>query len=331
MTYEIAIVVTNDFNAMGTTAFIDPLRAANYLDNETLYHWELFSSDGGLLRASNGMMIDTRPIPDIDEKCLDLAVISSSWTPEQHYDDATLIKSIKRWGRRGIPLCAIDTGAFILAHAGQLKNHSATTHYEHLDSLMEVNPQVTASDNLFVMDGNILSTSGGTASIDLALHIIGAQHGYALTNAAARYIFHHRIHTTHERQNHPAHEPLGNTPSQGIRDAILLMEENLETPLSVPDIAARVGISQRHLTRLFQRYTRQSAVQYYRDMRLDRGRAFVTQTEMSVIEIAMACGFSSVEHFSRAYRRRFRISPREDRVAGRVPFQFRALPLQSSR
>jgi AraC family carnitine catabolism transcriptional activator len=263
----------------------------------------------------------------MDEKMLDMGVISSSWTPEKYYEDRALITKIRSWSRNGVMLCGLDTGAFILAHAGLLKHRAATVHYEHFDTFQEVYPDVQPSENLYVIDENFLSTGGGVASIDLALQLIQRCHGKALANASARYIFHDRLRSGDERQNNVNYEPYSQTAPEKLQEAILLMEQNLEEPLTVCEIARQANISQRHLVRLFKRYTQHSAVQYYRDIRLDRGRSLVTQTNMSVLEIAVACGFGSVSHFSRAYRARFGITAQKDRVLGRVPFEFRAWPM----
>ncbi len=87
-----------------------------------------------------------------------------------------------------------------------------------------------------------------------------------------------------------------------------------------------VGLSSRHLQRLFAYYTGKTPVQFYLDLRLDRARGLVTQTELSLVEIAGSCGFTRSETFSRAYKKRFGITPGRDRIEGRVPFQFRSFP-----
>jgi AraC family carnitine catabolism transcriptional activator len=105
------------------------------------------------------------------------------------------------------------------------------------------------------------------------------------------------------------------------------MEEHLEQPLTIAQICARVGLSHRQLDRLFARYVRKTPALYYRDIRLDRARGLITQTSLSMIEIAYASGFSSQVHFSRAYKDRFGIAPSKDRIEGRIPFEFRAWPM----
>jgi AraC family carnitine catabolism transcriptional activator len=108
------------------------------------------------------------------------------------------------------------------------------------------------------------------------------------------------------------------------------MERNLEEPLAIADIAARVGASQRQLERLFHEHTGAAPLRYYIDVRLDRARGLITQTDLSIRNVAAACGFNSPVHFSRTYKARFGVTPSHDRTAGRVPFQFRSFPNHAS-
>ena len=106
-----------------------------------------------------------------------------------------------------------------------------------------------------------------------------------------------------------------------------LLEHRPDEEVSLAAIAAHAGISQRRLERLFRRFIGRTPARYYRDVRLDRARGLATQTDLPLREIALACGFASPEHFSRAYRKRFGAPPQVDRQAGRVPFEFRAWPM----
>ena len=104
------------------------------------------------------------------------------------------------------------------------------------------------------------------------------------------------------------------------------MERNLEHLLPIGAVARRVDLSQRQLERLFKRHTGVTPVRYYLDVRLDRARGLVTQTELPITDVAIACGFTGGAQFARAYKTRFNIIPSRDRVEGRVPFQFRSFP-----
>ncbi len=323
---RLTLIVTPHFNLAATTAFIDPFRAANYLDGAAHFAWDIASGAGGPCLASNGMSIGTLPLADLRASPRDMVLISSSWTPEAHFTQQ-LSSALWWWAQAGTTLGGIDTGAFLLAQAGLLDGRRATVHYEHMDAFGERFPACTLSEDLYVFDGNRVSCAGGAASFDFALQIIRMARGDALANAAARYLFHGAVRPPGTAQNDAPLEPLGNTAPSAVKRAIALMEKNLEAPLPIAQICTQIGISHRQLNRLFAAFVRKTPALYYRDIRLDRARGLVTQTELAMSEVALASGFASQVHFSRAYRERFGLPPRADRIEGRVPFEFRAWPM----
>lgn len=324
--FRLLVIVTPNFNLAATMGFLDPFRASNYLDGSILFRWDLASAAGGEIVASNGVGVTTRMLRELRNQDQEMVIVSSSWAPET-YNSIPLHGALQRWARAGVTMGALDTGAFILAEAGLLKGKRVTTHYEHIDSLKELYPETEVSEDIFVYDGKRITCCGGAAATDFALHIVRGIHGDSLANAAARYLFHHSLRPQGTSQNPGSVEPLGSTAPAILKRAIKLMEENLEDVLAIPQICKRLRLSQRQLDRVFSIYVKKSPVLYYRDIRLDRARSLVTQTDMRLSEVAVACGFSSQAHFSRAYRDRFGLSPRTDRVEGRVPFEFRAWPM----
>ncbi|ATQ56405.1 GlxA family transcriptional regulator [Paracoccus yeei] len=323
---RLLVIVTPSFNLLATTGFVDPLRAANYLAGTVRVGWQFASTEGGMVKASNGMSVETRALAGVASDSFDIVVVSSSWSPEAHAEPQLLI-ALRRWARNGATIGALDTGAFILAQAGLLKGRRATVHYEHIDALGELHDDIDVSEDLFVLVPQRFTCSGGAAAIDMGLHILRSHCGNSLANAAARYIFHPTIRPENSPQNPLTLEPLGYTTPKALRQVIALMEKHLEEPLTIPEFCNRVGMSQRQINRLFERYIGKTAVIYYRDIRLDRARGLVTQTDLQMAQIAAASGFTSQAHFSKAYRERFGISPRTDRSEGRIPFEFRAWPM----
>ncbi len=321
---EIAIVITPGFNMAATIGFLDPLRAANYLIGDPVFRWALYADANTKPTASNGLAIKTEPLSAL-KRSPHFGVISTSWTPEAHYGafDALL----RRWSRFGTSLVGLDTGAFVLAAAGLLDGYRATVHYEHMDAFAETYPDVALSEDLYVIDRDRLTASGGGSAIDLGLQIVRSVAGQGIANSAARYVFHERLRPEGTRQLPDEREPTGIMAPEALRRAIQVMEENLEEVAPMPVIAERAGISQRRMERLFRQFVGKSPVRYYSDIRLDRARGLVTQTDLPLHEIALACGFASPEHFSRAYRARFGVTARTDRIEGRVPFEFRAWPM----
>ncbi|MDJ0612304.1 MAG: GlxA family transcriptional regulator [Rhizobiaceae bacterium] len=323
--FTIGMLLFDGFNSLAMHAFIDPFRSANYLRGESLYRWEFIGFEADCVTASNGLTISSlKTHPDISEP-LDLLVVNASWGVS-HLKSPKLLSWLRDQSSRGVTLCGLDTGAFILAFAGLLKGRRAAVHYEHIAAFRELFPDVAMGEEMFIVDGDRLTCSGGLASSDLALEIIRLQQGMELANASGRYIFHERLRNGDEGQLSEHQEPVGYAAPEKLREAIILMERTLEQPLDIGEVAKTVGISQRQLDRLFNKHTGVSPVRYYLDVRLDRARGLVTQTELPILTVAVACGFSSNAQFSRTYRKRFGISPSQDRIEGRVPFQFRSFP-----
>ncbi len=325
---QLGFVLLPNFNALATMAAIDPFRATNYVSATKLYQWTLFSLDGAPVRASNGVEVAVDAAIGSPSR-LDSLFLCASWTPEA-FRDKRLFGWMRQLVRRGTTLGGIDTGAVVLAHAGLLNGYRATAHYEHLDGLKEMFPEVEVSDQIVVFDRDRVTCCGGAAATDMALEMIRLRHGLALANAAARYIFHDRLRSPGESQLHPNREPVGAAVHGKLMDAILLMERSIDQPIRLPALAKEAGLSLRNMERLFRTHTGVTPARYYLNLRLDRARGFITQTELRVLEVAIACGFKSAEHLTRAYKQRFNVSPRDDRVVGRTPFQFRATPLHAS-
>ena len=322
---NIGMLLIPQCNSLAAHAFIDPFRAANYLRGTTLYNWDFLSLDDKTVSASNGLGLTHTTDYSNTNTTYDFIVVNASWTPEKYHS-----RKLQNWLRKstnaGTTLVGIDTGAFVLAYAGLLSGYRATVHYEHIAAFKELFPNTRIEESLFVVDRDRLSSCGGLTACDLSLEIIRLQHGIGLSNAVAHYIFHERLRSSEEIQQSPNHEPVGYATPKLLRDAIVLMERNLEEPLRLPEIAIYVQISQRQLERLFLQHTGETPIRYYINVRLDRARGLVTQTQMPLAEVAGACGFGSSEQFTRAYKKRFNIVPSKDRTEGRIPFQFRSYP-----
>ncbi len=323
--FSIGLLLLDGFNAMALQAFLDPFRSANYLRSRTLYEWTFIGVGDAAVTASNGLEVGG--LHDVSEvgDSFDLVVVNSSWGPER-FAQSPVLGWLRNCARRDTALGGLDTGAFVLAYAGVLEGRRAAAHYEHIAAFRELFPDIDMGEDLFVMDRGRLTCCGGLASADLALEIIRLQQGLELANGAGRYIFHERLRRGDEGQFPTTGEPVGYSVPGRLRDAIIAMERALEQPVSIVEVADQVGLSQRQLERLFHTHTGVAPVRYYLDIRLDRARGLITQTELPVLSVAVACGFSNASQFSRTYKKRFGLTPSRDRIEGRVPFQFRSFP-----
>lgn len=312
------------FNSLACNAFLDPLRATNYLQGSPLYRWDFLSLEGGNVTASNGMSVNNTQRLQANH-FHDYVVINASWAPEK-YQHKTLQKALRMAARQGAQFISLDTGAFVLAYAGLMDGYETVVHNEHQDAFTELFPDIRLRSELFVMDRDRLSCVGGIAAADLALELLHQHHGIDIANASARYIFKDRLRYGSESSTSPPFEPIGHTLPDVLREAIMLMQRNLEEPLRISDVAHYSGYSSRQLTRLFKQFTGLTPVRYYLNLRLQRARGLLTQTERTIAEIASASGFNATEQFSKCYKQHFSIPPGKDRVNGRIPFQFRSDP-----
>ena len=201
-----------------------------------------------------------------------------------------------------------------MARAGLLDGMRATIHWENLVSITAEFEDVRLTKSVFVVDGNRLSTAGGTSSIDLMLKVIADDHGEDLANAVADQMIYSSIRTDQDTQRLSVPTRIGvRHPKLSL--VIQMMEANIEEPVSPSLLASEVGMATRQLVRLFRRYLNRSPKRYYMELRLQKARNLLMQTDMSVINVALACGFASPSHFSKCYRAHYQTTPYRERGA----------------
>jgi transcriptional regulator GlxA family with amidase domain len=209
-------------------------------------------------------------------------------------------------------LGGICTGSYLLAKAGLLDGYQSTIHWELLASCQEQFPLVKTSNQLFILDRDRMTCSGGTAAIDMMLQVISKEYGKELTMAISDMFSHEHIRDEKDQQRIPLQHIVGATQSK-LQSVVALMEANIEEILCLDELANYVDLSRRQLERLFQKYLNCSPHRYSLKLRLGKARQLLKQTNMSIIEIAIACGFVSTPHFSKCYRNSFSIPPRDER------------------
>jgi len=299
------------FAMMGFTSAVEPLRAANRLSGRPLYRWEIISRDGRAVASSSGIEVVPHSAMAEVERLESLVVVAGLGA--ETYDDRQVSGWLRRLARQGCRLGAISTGSYILARAGLLDGYRCTLHWENLAGFQEAFPQLDVSAELFEVDRGRMTCSGGIASMDLFLSLIGRDHGRELATAVAEQFIHERIRDNHDMQRMALRNRLGISHPKLLR-VIALMEENLEEPLARSQLARRAELSTRQLERLFRKYLARTPTRYYLELRLLRARRLLNQTALSVLDVALACGFVSASHFSKCYRECFDKTPREERM-----------------
>lgn len=307
---RISFLLLPEFAMMAFMSAVEPLRVANRLGGKDLFRWQILSPDGHPVTASNGMkVVADAAAPDIER--VSTLFICASFEPERHCD-----QNLRLWLRRmaayGAVLGAIDTGSFLLARAGLLDGYRVTMHWESRAAFREAFPTIHATQELFEIDGNRLTCAGGTAAMDMMLHMIGRRHSQELAVDVSEQFIRERIRERSDHQRMALRARLG-IHNPHILRVVALMEKNIETPLRIAELAAQTGVSTRQLERLFTQHLHDTPQGYYLKLRLAHARRLLQQTSMHVISIALACGFGSAAPLSRAYKAHFGRTPRQDR------------------
>jgi len=313
--YTVGFYLVPNFPMMAFAAAIEPLRAANRLTGDELFAWRLYSRDGTTVRASNGIEITAHGAVS-DGAALDMLLVCAG-TREASCEDDTLHRWLRRIAQRGTAIGSISLGAYVLACAGLLDGRRCALHWESLAAFAEQFPRIRTTTDIFVIDGNRWTCSGGTAGLDMMLQVIAARNGQALANDVSEQFIHPRIRATHDPQRMAIQTRLG-VANKKLLAAIGLMEDASDETRHVAQIAADVELSPRQLERLFAKYLRSTPGRYYLELRLERARMHLLQTTKPILDIAVACGFASASHFSRCYRARYGHKPSEERIAALV-------------
>ncbi|WP_377505506.1 GlxA family transcriptional regulator [Octadecabacter sp. R77987] len=305
-------VLLQDFTMLCFASALESLRIANRMSGQELYRWTLIGEGGDTVTCSNGTEFKLQA--DLEELGRDDTVMICGGIDVQSATTKKVLSWIRREARRGVIMGGLCTAAYSLAKAGLLDGKKATIHWENQDSFAEEFEDVTLTKSIFVVDGNRITTAGGTASIDLMLKIIADDHGEDLANAVADQLIYSSIRTDQDTQRLSIPTRIG-VRHPKLSRVIQAMEQNIEEPISPSVLARDVGMSTRQLERLFRRYLNRSPKRYYMELRLQKARNLLMQTDMSVINVALACGFASPSHFSKCYRAHYNTTPYRERGA----------------
>lgn len=309
---RIICVLLPRFNMMSLISLIEPARIANYLSSHPLYQISYASADGAQVTASNGMPVACAPLPE-KPRSGDLVMVIGSWGAE-HYANPALLAWLRRLDRQGARLCAVEMAAYVFARAGLLAGRAGTVHWAYLPGFQEVFCDVRGTEQLFTIDGRIMTCAGSTGGLDFMLHLIREAHGDALVAEICDNIMHSAPRERTAPQRSTLGRGLGGLPP-AVSAAIKIMDQNLSEPMRVPDLARRIGISQRHLERQFNSAVGCSVVQLGRLMRLQHARVLLISTDLGVREVAAASGFNSLSHFAFSFRNCFGRRPSDYRQA----------------
>ena len=307
-THAYGFLLTPNFALMSYASAAEPLRAANLIAQSPLYAIRPLSIDGRPVRSSAGFAVPCGDLSKDGTTCHTVFVVAGGDPPDWQKAKAAF-PMLRRLARQGVRIGGISSGSYLLAEAGLLEGRDFTIHWEHAPALSEAFPLLNPRQARYVLDGDRITCGGGVAPLDMMHALLAERMGQAFSRRVSDWFLHTAVAEPTASQRGSAAERFG-THHPALLAALEKMETTIENPLSRQAIARLVGVSPRHLDRLFAARLDTGFLETYRHMRLDHAQRLLEQSPMSVSEIAFATGFSSASHFSRAFQRRFGISPK---------------------
>jgi AraC family carnitine catabolism transcriptional activator len=289
------------FSMISLYGALEPLRVANRFAGQ-VFSWRFVSADGQPVSASNDIPVSVSGrLADVGRPTM--LVVSASYEPEKGISKPTLV-ALRKLAAGKVLLAGIDTGPFILASAGVLDGYQATCHWESLPGFRESFPRVQVRQSLFEVDRDRMTSAGGSSVIDMMLEWIRQRLGAAIAVTVADQLVHSRFAEQPGEARIPAAERYG-TRDARVLSCIAMMEEHIEEPRGIEELANRAGLSARQLERLFAATLKKRPMGFYLDLRLERAERLINYSTLSVREVAVATGFSSLSQFSRSFKLKF--------------------------
>ncbi|MFG6197950.1 GlxA family transcriptional regulator [Nonomuraea sp. JJY05] len=312
MQRRVLIVVFPGFQLLDLAGPADVFATAALLAPEDGYLVEVAAVRAGPVPSGNGIAVTAGALGEVTGPVDTLMVVGGMSLPEQ-LGDRELVEAVTRLAGGARRVASVCNGAFLLAEAGLLDHRRATTHWLSAGELdaryecVEVDP-----DPLYIEDGNVWTSAGVLSGVDLALALVARDHGHALARDVARglVVYLHRPggqsqFSTPMRAMTPRSEPL--------RELQAYIDANPAADLSVPALAGRVGMSERHFSRVFTEQTGLSPGRYVERSRAEAARRLLEVTAHPLDRVARESGLGTPETLYRVFRRHWRISPGDHR------------------
>jgi transcriptional regulator GlxA family with amidase domain len=305
-------IVLVAFEGVQTLDLVGPAEVFSVADRiaDSGYAIDVVAPDGGELTTTSGLRLRTGPLPRRPRNVDTLIVAGGLGVPAVN---ARLVEWIADASRRARRVASVCTGAFLLARAGLLDGRRATTHWAACDELARRYPTVTVErDPIFVRDGDVWTSAGVTAGMDLALALVEDDVGHRAALEVARWLVLFAKRPGGQAQFSSALAAQV-ADREAIRELQAWIGDHLDANLTVDRLAERADMSTRSFARAFRRETGTTPAAYVEAVRLERAQLLLETTASHVDEVACRCGFGTPETLRRAFARRLGVSPSDYR------------------
>ncbi len=309
---QISFLVFPGFPMACLTSMIEPLRAANEIAGAERFAWALVSEDGARVMSSAKVGFDPdMALRDVDG--VDALILLSPPTAAFAQEKSSMGK-LRALARHGCILGGISGGVFPLVRAGVMEGQTVSVHWCYATAFRSAFPQIVASDQVLVTQGQRFTASGAAAAFDLALHLIDQAFGPEITYEVACWFQHSTMRGESVRQQVPVVDRAGYALDGLVGRAAMMFANRIEDPTSVAEVAEALGVTPRQVERAFKKATGQSPSHFYRGLRMKAARQLVLYSGDSLGQIASAVGYGSVAPLKQHYEAAFGVSPSADRA-----------------
>lgn len=308
----IAVMVVDGFSLATLAGILEPIRIANQLCDEARLVCTTIGLAGKAAVCSAGLEIDLDDCLDAYARKLsfetpDVFVICSGERVEKQCS-LSLRSLLSRLNRKGVELHAVGTASWLLADAGLLEGRECTIHWTKAASFAEKYRDVRIQNRILLNDGKLFSSPGELATFDLCLSLIARILGDDRAELVSEYLVKGLVRHPETRQYRP-HALRHAALDENLSSIIDLMEDNVSSARPMKDILGKLKLSRRQIERIFRNKLGSTPYQYYRRMRLERSRDLLRSSDMSILDISIACGFSSASQFNKSFRDVFSCRP----------------------
>jgi transcriptional regulator GlxA family with amidase domain len=309
---KINILVLPETSMMCLAAVLEPMRVVNQIMGSHLLDWSITTLDGASVTLSCGITISA---DEIFSQTLegDLMLLMAGMHYGRYMDRIDFIH-VRQAAQNHRSVGGIESGAWVLAHTGLLNDKRATTHWENIEDFAVSFPSTEVVNDRFVIDGNFFTTGGSTSTIDLMLSLIQIRYGTSIATEASAMFIYESLNQSYDKHHIVSTTAIFNKPNL-VAKAIRLMEQSLDEPKAIADLAKALKVSKRKLEIDFVRAIEKTPGVYYRELRARNASRMIANTSLDIREIAIRTGFSSLSNFSRCFKNIYQVSPIQYRQA----------------
>lgn len=300
-----AVLVLDDCNTLSFASAVDPMRAANRLADRPAFDWDYVTATPEPAMLTSALQVPGIPLARLNG--CDLMIVIAGFNLARHATPS-LLAGLRRIAGAGTTMAGIDGGPWLLAEAGLLDGHAATTHWEDLETFATRFPEVDVRPDRFSVSGNRLTSGGAIPAVEMMLHIIATRHGAGFASRVAGLFLYDGAPEPSKPQSRTG-APHRHSALTARANAI--MQAALDDPLPLAEIAQTLGTSPRTLQQQFRLRLNTTPQDHYLQLRLAEARRLVTDTDMPLMDVALASGFTSQSSFARAFRTAYGLSARD--------------------